>query len=471
MLSRSLYLVGKLEHKQEDAFSLPASSTGSSLIYLNYGLSNCRFLVDTGASISVFPSPTSPSSSGVWLLTADGSTLTCSGSRIIPLCFGTWNCSWTFQLAPVSVPILGADFLQHHDLSVNVRSKKVFSNSSSMGSRVDLSSSPPSSTSPMQAAFLSTPQCVSDLLEEFPAVLQSDGFTASPPRHKVHHHILTNPGPPVFCQSLPIRSCQTCYSHGRILWHGKSWYCSPFCFSLGLSVTHGQEEGWRRPCGYHILNTSTVPDCYPLPNIANFSSLVSGSTIFSKLDLQKGYYQVLVKQEDIQKTSIITLFGMFKFLVMAFGLRNAGNTFQRLIDQIFLTVLFTLTISWFLARICPLMFSLSGTFFSFVRSMVSLLVYLLLWRRLSSWDIASLPLAVLPYWSTFHSQQINPASRRFQQDLFGQECPEMSVFGQNHVFPAKNPRSQLMFIPQFPLFQCQPGDFLTFMSIFWVLSL
>ena len=193
MLS-SMCLVGKLEHWQEDAFSLPAGSTGSALIYLLDGLSNRRFLVDIGASILGFPSPTSSSTSGVRLLTADGSTLTCSGSRIIPLRFGTWNCSWTFQLAPVSVPILGADFLQHHDLSVNVRSKKVFSNSSSIGSRIDLSSSPVDSTTPMQAAFLSTPQCVSDLLEEFPDVLQSDGFTASPPRHKVRHHILTNPG-------------------------------------------------------------------------------------------------------------------------------------------------------------------------------------------------------------------------------------------------------------------------------------
>ena len=41
----------------------------------------------------------------------------------------------------------------------------------------------------------------------------------------------------------------------------------------------------------------------------------------------KGYYQVPMADEDIQKTSIITPFGMFEFLVMPFGLRNAGNTF------------------------------------------------------------------------------------------------------------------------------------------------
>ena len=97
----------------------------------------------------------------------------------MPLRFGTW----TFQLAPVSVPILGADFLQHDDLSVSVSRKKVFSDSSVNGCKIDLPTSHLSSASPFQAAFLSTPQCVSDLLEEFPDVLQSDGFTASTPRH------------------------------------------------------------------------------------------------------------------------------------------------------------------------------------------------------------------------------------------------------------------------------------------------
>ena len=41
-----------------------------------------------------------------------------------------------------------------------------------------------------------------------------------------------------------------------------------------------------------------------------------------------------MKEDDIQKTAIIKVFGMFEFLCLPFGLRNTGNTFQRMMDQI-----------------------------------------------------------------------------------------------------------------------------------------
>ena len=46
-----------------------------------------------------------------------------------------------------------------------------------------------------------------------------------------------------------------------------------------------------------------------------------------------GSYQVPMSQDDIQKTVIVTPFGMFKFLCLPFGLRNDGNTFQKMMDQ------------------------------------------------------------------------------------------------------------------------------------------
>ncbi len=78
----------------------------------------------------------------------------------------------------------------------------------------------------------------------------------------------------------------------------------------------------------------TVLDSYPLPNMLDFSERISGCSIFSKVDLRKGYNQILMHPEDVEKTAIATPFGLFKFLQMTFGLRNARNTIQRQMDRL-----------------------------------------------------------------------------------------------------------------------------------------
>ena len=76
-----------------------------------------------------------------------------------------------------------------------------------------------------------------------------------------------------------------------------------------------KDGGWR-PCGdYRRLNNVTVPDRYPLPLITDFTSQIAGSTVFSRLDLQKGFYQIPIASKDVPKTAIITPFGMFESLV------------------------------------------------------------------------------------------------------------------------------------------------------------
>merc|ERR1711860_476694 len=102
----------------------------------------------------------------------------------------------------------------------------------------------------------------------------------------------------------------------------------------GGAIRHGRTSCiWCRnqtvlgaPVG--IFGVSTIP------NIRDFTNNMAGSHVFSTLDLVKGYYQVEMFPDDIPKTAIIPPFGLFEFVRMPFGLRNAGSTFQRLMDRV-----------------------------------------------------------------------------------------------------------------------------------------
>ena len=94
-----------------------------------------------------------------------------------------------------------------------------------------------------------------------------------------------------------------------------------------------KRDGTWRPCGdYRHLNEATIRDGYSLPHIHDCTACLAGSVIFSKIDLVKGYHQIPMHSSDVPKTAITMLFGLFEFLRMSFGLKNAAQTFQRLMD-------------------------------------------------------------------------------------------------------------------------------------------
>jgi cytoskeleton-associated protein 5 len=66
-----------------------------------------------------------------------------------------------------------------------------------------------------------------------------------------------------------------------------------------------------------------------MPDLSNG---LDGCTVFSKIDLVKCYHKIPVALEDIPKTAIITPFGLFEYLFTPFGLSNAAQTFQRMMD-------------------------------------------------------------------------------------------------------------------------------------------
>ncbi|GBG63302.1 hypothetical protein CBR_g37388 [Chara braunii] len=79
---------------------------------------------------------------------------------------------------------------------------------------------------------------------------------------------------------------------------------------------------------YRKLNVQTVKNVGPLPRIDNLLERLGGAKFFSKLDLESGYHQLEIRQEDRCKTSFKMRYGHFEWLVMPFGLTNAPATFQ-----------------------------------------------------------------------------------------------------------------------------------------------
>ncbi|GKB27895.1 reverse transcriptase domain-containing protein [Tanacetum coccineum] len=92
---------------------------------------------------------------------------------------------------------------------------------------------------------------------------------------------------------------------------------------------------WRMCVDFTYLNKSCPKDCYPLPEIDWKVESLCGCPFKCFLDAYKGYHQIRVAEEDEEKMAFHTNQGVFYYTKMSFGLKNAGATYQRLVDKAF----------------------------------------------------------------------------------------------------------------------------------------
>ena len=340
-----------------------APAAPASLAHAVDQLSGIKFLIDTGAAYSVIPHESSAPARGPPLRGAGGSPIRCWGSSTRTVKFGGQEFTWPFLRAAVQFPLLGADFLRTNKLMVDLDSNTVLVKSS--GIKIPTSavsraaifasvsspaqpapdvpactspSSAPShlSTAPASAGRLHVPRSrcpVAQVIAEFPDVCNASKLLP-PAKHAVQHVIETS-GRPVAskyrrldAEKLAAAKAEflSLEQQGIIRRSSSSW-ASP------LHMVKKPDGSWR-PCGdFRRLNLQTEPDKYSVPNIADLAAKLHGARVFSKLDLRKGYHQVPVNPSDVQKTAICTPFGLFEFIRMPFGLKNAGQTFQRMMDN------------------------------------------------------------------------------------------------------------------------------------------
>lgn len=331
--ARKFIEVGKLENTLAEAE--PSVETNSHRLFVVDKNSQHRFLIDTGANISVLPRPigAKPKSLDFQLYAANNTTIPTYGEKTITLDLNLRRpFKWTFIVAEVDKPIIGADFLKHHQLIVDLPHRRLIDAKTSL-----------TSISAVQVSNTPTVKTIDDnqkyhaILAEFPAItrLSPTPNAIEYVQPNVEHYIETT-GPPVYCRARPIAphrydSVKKEFEHmleQGICRPSKSPWASP------LHIVP-KTDGSIRVCGdYRRLNACTKPDRYPIPRIKDFTFQLTDKTIYSVIDLNRAYAQLRTREEDIEKTAIITPIGLYEFPRMIPGLKNAGQTFQRFIHEV-----------------------------------------------------------------------------------------------------------------------------------------
>lgn len=172
-------------------------------------------------------------------------------------------------------------------------------------------------------------------LLKYPTITRPEGITAAK-KHSVVYHIKTTPGPSVSCKARPLAPNKLKIAQEEFRQLIKLGIARPStsAWASPLHLVPKKSGEWRLCGDYRPINTRTVDNKYSIRRLADCAAALKGKKVFSVVDFARAYNQIPVAEEDIEKTAIITPFGLFEFLYMTFGLKNAGQTFQSFIDEV-----------------------------------------------------------------------------------------------------------------------------------------
>ena len=308
-------------------------------LFIKERYSNQTFLIDTGSEVSVIPAldhEKKVRDLRYNLAAVNKSKVHTYGVKKLSLNIGfPKTYEWNFIVADVTVPIIGADFLVAHKLLPDLHEKKLIEKHTLLATPCETFETYQDSICVATDGLGLDEKIVQLLHSKYFDLLKPPQYLKEP-QHDVVHFIETGDAAPEWQKPRRLRpevekkvknEFRRMEEIG-VVRQSKSQLSAPI-------VVQEKNNDVRIMGDYRRLNKVTRPDRYPLPNMCNVVNNISKKyKYFSKIDLIRAYYNIRIFGKHVSKTALTSGVGLFEFLRMPFGLRNAPATFQRFINEV-----------------------------------------------------------------------------------------------------------------------------------------